>query len=64
MFEWIDACDDVEEDEPYIFKEKPVAKSGTSVLISTPGNIACPTCGCRDFRRSGCNCTKCEHKGE
>ena len=33
-------------DEPYRFKEKPAAKSSSSVLVATPGVIACPTCGC------------------
>jgi hypothetical protein len=32
--------------EPYVFKEKPAAKSSTGVLTSTPGTIACPKCGC------------------
>lgn len=32
--------------KPYPFKIKPVAKSSTGVLVSTPGCIACPKCGC------------------
>jgi len=31
------------------FKLKPAAKSSTSILISTPGAVACPRCGCRDI---------------
>src|SRR5579859_2648163 len=35
------------EEDSYRFNEKPVAKSSTSILVSAPGAIACPSCGCR-----------------
>lgn len=34
------------EENLYPFKLKPPAKSSTGVLVSTPGTIACPRCGC------------------
>ena len=42
--------------------DRPAAKVSTNVLTSVPGNIACPTCGCRDHKREGCYC-KCHAKG-
>ena len=47
-------------DAPYVFKEKPAAKSSTSILVHGPGgsalNVACPTCGCRRPPKPGCQC--------
>lgn len=57
------------EEDAYHFNEKPVAKSSTNILISTPGQVACQVCGCLpadDMGRTGgrtkkgCTC-KC-HK--
>jgi hypothetical protein len=42
---------------PYQFTEKAAAKSSTSTMIDTPGNIACQNCGCRDRKRMGCECS-------
>jgi|SRR5579859_648673 len=55
------------EEDAYRFQEKPAAKSSTSILISTPGQVACQVCGCLppdDIGRTGgrtkkgCDC-KC-----
>lgn len=56
----------LEEEEAYRFNEKAAAKSSTGVLVSTPGVIACPSCGCRPVNvnanavthKKGCTC-KC-----
>jgi hypothetical protein len=58
-------------DEPYVFKERPAAKSSTSVIMShADGGVACQLCGCRPTalvknhatEKKGCTC-RC-HKEE
>jgi hypothetical protein len=46
----------MEDEKPYVFPNNPVAKSSSSILTNTPGNIACQTCGCRDEHKAGCKC--------
>lgn len=47
-----------ETDQPYQFKEKPVAKSSTNVMIHKMGFFVCPKCGCAENKpKAGCACT-------
>lgn len=52
-----------EKDGPYKFPDRPAAKSSTGVLVSTPGAIACPKCGCRSLGANEAQARQCWKKG-
>lgn len=52
-----------DEDKPYVFPDRPAAKSSTHILVLGPGgmadNPACPSCGCRrdNLAKPSCGCS-------